>query len=99
MDTPRSPLVAIVNEAFASTFAGGGNPVGKRFWREAVPNAPETSYEIVGLVRNAKYQHLRQDLVPTVYLARWQDPRPSTFKGFVHPEARRRRRRGTISAP
>jgi putative ABC transport system permease protein len=34
-DTPQSPLVAVVNEAFAWTFFAGNSPVGKRFWRDA----------------------------------------------------------------
>jgi putative ABC transport system permease protein len=79
LDTPGSSRVAVVNEAFVQMFMGGGSPVGKRLWREARPNAPETSYEIVGVVRSAKYQHLRQELVPTVYVAISQDSRPAAF--------------------
>jgi putative ABC transport system permease protein len=54
-------------------------PVGKRFWREARADAPVTAYEIVGLVKDAKYRHLRQEFMPTAYLPISQDPRPGTF--------------------
>jgi len=80
LDTPGSPRVAIVNEAFAQKFlTDGGSPVGRRLWREARPGVPETSYEIVGVVNSAKYQHLRQPFMPTVYVAVSQDPQPSSF--------------------
>jgi putative ABC transport system permease protein len=78
-DTPQSPLVAVVNEAFARKFFAGKSPVGKRFWREARADAPVTAYEIVGLVKDAKYRHLRQEFMPTAYLPISQDPRPGTF--------------------
>ena len=42
VDVPGSPAVVVVNEAFAKTFAGGGNPVGRRLWREAGADRPET---------------------------------------------------------
>lgn len=78
-DTPDSPPVALVNDAFVRKFLAGGNPVGRRLWREARPETSETAYEIVGLVSDAKYQHLRQEFRPTVYVATSQNPRPSSF--------------------
>jgi predicted permease len=84
IDTPDSPSVAIVNDVFVERFlAEGGSPLGRRVRREARPNIPETAYEIVGVVRNSKYQHLRQPLVPVVYVALSQDPAPSTFSQLV----------------
>jgi predicted permease len=78
-DTPSTPRVAIVNEAFARRFFGGASPVGKRIWREAISSAPERDYEIVGLVEDAKYEHLRQGFEPTVYLPISQATRPGQF--------------------
>ena len=82
-DTPSAPLVAIVNEEFAARFLPGGNPVGRRVWRQARPNIPETVYQIVGVVKNAKYQHLREPLVPVVYTALSQQPKPGSFTQMV----------------
>ena len=68
-DTASSTPVAIVNETFADRVTGGANPVGRRFRIEATPNTPEIAYEIVGLVRNSTYSHLREEPYPLVFLA------------------------------
>ena len=73
-DTVTSLKVAIVNQAWVNRFTGGGNPLGRRFWVEATPNTPETPYEIVGLAQNMKYNELRQDFMPVIYLPMSQDP-------------------------
>ena len=67
-DTPTSPKVAIVNEAFARQFSSGANPVGKRLWQKAELGQPQIVYEIVGLVKNTKYQDLREEFPPLVYV-------------------------------
>jgi predicted permease len=68
-DTALSTPVAIVNETFAERVTGGASPVGRRFRLEATPDTPEIAYEIVGLVRNATYYHLREDPYPLLFLA------------------------------
>jgi predicted permease len=68
-DTAASTPVAIVNETFAERVTGGANPVGRRFRLEATPDTPEITYDIVGLVRNATYYHLREDPYPLLFLA------------------------------
>ena len=68
-DTPASPKVVIVNEAFARRLLDGGNPVGRTFRTVAEPGYPETLYEIVGLVRNTKYNDIRADFEPIVFAA------------------------------
>jgi putative ABC transport system permease protein len=78
-ETAGTPLVAVVNEAFARRFLPPGDPIGRHFWREANPGEPEKRYEIVGLVKDAKYRTLRQEFEPVIYLAASQNPRPATF--------------------
>jgi len=73
-DRVGSPRVAIVNEAFARKFLNGANPVGQRFWMEASPIEPEHRYEIVGLVRDTKYEDLREEFRPILYDNPAQDP-------------------------
>jgi predicted permease len=75
-DTTGAVRVAVVNEAFARRFLSGGNPVGRHIWRESDPAQPQTRYDIIGLVKDAKYSTLRQDFPPTIYLASSQSPRP-----------------------
>jgi putative ABC transport system permease protein len=87
-DTAASTPVAIVNETFAERVTGGGNPVGRRFRIEATPNTPETTYEIVGLVRNSTYHHLREKPYPLMFLA--VDQSALSWNGariMIHSEA------------
>lgn len=64
-DRPGAPRVAIVNQAFAAHFFGSTNVVGRRF-RMRSETAPE--YEIIGVVRDAKYYSLREAPQRIVYL-------------------------------
>src|SRR5262249_49999652 len=76
-DTANTPKVAIVNETFARRLLNGANPVGHRFWIEATPTDPETVYEIVGLVRDTKYEDIREEFSPIAFLAKSQDLQPA----------------------
>ena len=42
--------------------------MGRRFRIETTPYQPESSYEIVGLVKDAKYHDLREDAPPVMYI-------------------------------
>src|SRR5262249_2552349 len=66
VDTPKSPRVAIVNEAFASKFLAGSNPVGKVFHDAGDPKA---TYQIIGLVKDMKYYEMPEEPVPTAYVS------------------------------
>jgi predicted permease len=59
-DTTNSPSVAIVNEAFARELLNGVNPIGRTFRTVTEPGYPETIYQIVGVVKDTKYQELRE---------------------------------------
>jgi putative ABC transport system permease protein len=72
-DRIGSPMVAIVNEAFARKFLNEASPVGNRFWVAASPGDPDTRYEIVGLVRDTKYEDLREEYQPIAYYAAAQN--------------------------
>jgi putative ABC transport system permease protein len=74
-DTATAPYVAIVNESFARRLLNGANPVGHRFWMEARPTAPETLYEIVGQVKDTKYQKLSDETGPIIFLSIAQEQR------------------------
>jgi putative ABC transport system permease protein len=61
-DCAQSPKVAIVNEIFARYFFGPGPALGRRVTTAGV------AYEIVGVVRDAKYRDLRDPVMKTVYI-------------------------------
>jgi putative ABC transport system permease protein len=83
-DAADAPKVAIVNETFARNLLDGVNPVGQRFRIEATPSTPETVYEIVGLVKDTKYEDLRENFGPIAYLANLQEPgQPGTGGQFL----------------
>ena len=65
-DTPKSPRVAIVNEAFARKFFGGANPVGRLFHDAG---GADTTYQIVGLVKDTKYYELREAPLPGAFVS------------------------------
>jgi predicted permease len=64
-DDERAPKVAVINQAMARKYFGDQNPIGKRFSFGADEDAEKI--EIVGVVRDAKYTSLRQQMQPTIY--------------------------------
>ncbi len=68
-DTPSSPRVAIVNQAFTRKFLKGASPMGKVIQTVTGPGEPEQIYQVVGLTKDAKYQSLRDEFSPTVFTA------------------------------
>ncbi|HEX6731122.1 MAG TPA: FtsX-like permease family protein, partial [Pyrinomonadaceae bacterium] len=81
-DAPNTPKAAIINQTLAGMLKES-NPVGRRFVVEVTPFEPETAYEIVGVARDHKFEDLREEPIPVVYLASSQDPAPSTGRQFL----------------
>jgi predicted permease len=72
-DLPGPPRVAILNEAFVRKFLEGRSPLGTRLsmaekWRE------DRVYEIVGVVRDARYFDLRKSVDPMIYQPAYREP-------------------------
>jgi predicted permease len=82
-DMPDSPKVTIVNEEFARRFTGGADPVGQRYLSLDDPSKPPVAYEIVGLVKDAKYRTLREKIQPTAFLASSQSAKPGQFQRIL----------------
>jgi predicted permease len=81
-DAATAPKVAIVNEAFAKKFNLGRNAVGKRIGNRGRTSAPLDT-EIVGLVQNAKYSEVKQD-VPVLFFRPYrQDDSIGNINYFV----------------
>jgi predicted permease len=65
-DRQGAPLVVIVNERMAQRFWPGQNPIGKRIvWGRS--DKPKWNIEVVGVVRDTKYQTLRMESPVIVY--------------------------------
>jgi predicted lysophospholipase L1 biosynthesis ABC-type transport system permease subunit len=56
----------MINETMARRYFGGANPVGRRFGWGDPPNV-EYRVEIIGVVRDARYGHLRERPKPLIY--------------------------------
>lgn len=76
-DNINSDPVAIVTEQFARKFFAGANPVGKTFKVIQYANKPVLSYQIIGLVRDVKYEELREDFTPIVFVSAAQALEPA----------------------
>ncbi|HEV2200784.1 MAG TPA: FtsX-like permease family protein, partial [Bryobacteraceae bacterium] len=64
-----APEPVIVNQTFIEKFLGKENPLGKQFGQSpgGPGEAPDAGYEIIGVVRDAKYSTLRGEIDPTMY--------------------------------
>jgi predicted permease len=70
-DMATSPPVVIVNEAFARRYYPGENPIGRSF---VLHRPTRHAVQIVGVVRDAKYNRMRADIAPQMFLPQRQQP-------------------------
>ncbi len=83
-DSETAPKVAVVNETFARYFFRDQSAIGRRL------TSVEGIYEIVGVVRDAKYQNLRDGFIKTMYIP-WtrtgRGDQPSSYNFVVRAAA------------
>jgi predicted permease len=79
-DNAGAPKVAIVNEVFATKFNLGRDAVGKRM---STSGSGDLNIEIVGIMQNAKYSEVRQQLPPVFFLPYRQSERMGTMHLYV----------------
>jgi predicted permease len=73
-DAENSPSVAVINEAMARRYFPNGSPLGRTLeipgnWRSPFAGVQGNRIEIVGVVRDAKYNDLRAEVEPMFYLS------------------------------
>ena len=70
-DMGAAPRVAVINETLARRAFAGGSPVGKRFrWSFK----KDWDVEVIGVVKDAKYDRLRTEAPATIYAPYTQRP-------------------------
>src|SRR5580700_9803149 len=69
-DTEKSPAVAIVNQAFVHEFLHDKNPIGQYFGYDP---ANDHRFQIVGLVKDARVNDIRESPPPMIYHSVAQD--------------------------
>jgi predicted permease len=79
-DNAIGPQVAVVNQTLARKAFGEDNPLGKilRFGSDQKPR----DFQIVGVVGDAKYSHLREDAPPTGYFSHLQAINSASYMTF-----------------
>jgi predicted permease len=78
-DALGAPKVAVVNQAFARKFKLGANPVGRRMDQ----GNDSLDIEIVGLVQDAKYSDVKDDIPPVFFMPYMQDSMVGELSFYV----------------
>jgi predicted permease len=71
-DTATSQRVAVISEHIAKTLFPPGNPIGRHF--HLANNKPENEYEVIGIVKDAKFSQLQEKPKYINYLLYAQRP-------------------------
>ena len=64
-DAQNSPQVAVINETLAKRYFPGGSPIGRRFGIGGPKH--NSDIEVVGVVKDAKHESLREQAFPEAY--------------------------------
>ena len=84
-DTRTSPCVVVVNQTLVAKFLSGAEVVGKTLRTIPEPGYPAAQCEIVGVVKDAKYSGLREEIPPEAFGAASQfPPGESATYVFLH---------------
>jgi putative ABC transport system permease protein len=70
-DTARSPMVAVIDEAFAQRHFPGEDPIGRGL---DIGNGTDGFYEIVGVVGSVRHEGLDSSPRPTMYIPYKHEP-------------------------
>jgi predicted permease len=73
-DTLGAPRVAVVNETMARHYFGGAIALGRHFTLGGPAEAQRAEIEIVGVAQDVRFNMVRREPTPTIYLPLWQDP-------------------------
>ncbi len=77
-DTPSSPSVAVVNETFARRLYPNGPALGRHF-----SLGEHDEFEIIGVVKDAKYQSLREEAKGEFFVYNGQAESPDGYNDLV----------------
>jgi len=75
-DSLTAARVAIVTEGFARRFLNGSNPVGLYVRSESEEPGKDRLFQIVGMVKDLKYNSIRAETQPIVFFPATQDEEP-----------------------
>jgi predicted permease len=76
-DIVGAPSVAIINETMSRRYFPNSNPIGQYVLIDDMPGTHTPPFQIVGVLKDAKYRSLREDYPPTIYFPIAQIPAES----------------------
>ena len=85
-DENGAPKVAVVNEKLARRYFGGANAIGRHVGLGGNPGT-KTDIEIVGVVKDTKYESLRDEIPYELYLPYRQMPFTVGMTAYLRTEA------------
>ena len=100
-DSTHTPPVAVINQTLARRFFPGVNPIGRTYRAEGEGRRLDPVVEVVGVVKDAKYESLREETLPTVFLPTAQAPVPGWSSFELRTTSRKPQplRRFSLSSP
>jgi len=81
-DDAGSPQVMLISESAARRFFGKANPIGKTIRKPSDEPGKDDAFQVIGVVKDAKYAKVEEVPAPTVYLDSAQDKSPSPRTNF-----------------
>jgi predicted permease len=84
-DDAAAPRVAVVNASFVRKYFGNRLALGRHIGIGADPATP-TDIEIIGVVNDSRYDSLRGEIAPEVYICNLQQPPPNAQFVYVRTE-------------
>jgi putative ABC transport system permease protein len=75
-DTETAVKVTIINQTLAHRFFPGVNPIGRTIRLESVSGAYGPPIEVIGIVKDSKYESIREQTHPTAFFPDAQYPYP-----------------------
>ncbi len=81
-DTASSPRVVIIAESTARKFFGKANPIGKNIGLEGPEFEKYVPFQVIGVVKDAKYNRINEAPRHLAYFAAGQDPAPWSNLNF-----------------
>ncbi len=73
-ENPDDAKVVVINQALARQYFGTDQPIGRQIIFGDGSNPAAQRAEVIGVVRDAKYRTLREEVAPTIYHASTQRP-------------------------
>jgi putative ABC transport system permease protein len=82
-DTKTSTKVAIITQEMARKFFPNMDPLGKHFKTEEDPGKPVPEFQVVGLVRDSKYESLHEGNLSIAFFPVTQAPPGDSRENFI----------------